>query len=258
MYITVTETASTLANHSLDQACVVVLDIFRATSTMVTAMYHGINTIQPVSSVEEALAFKSNHPYALLGGEQGGELIPSFDFGNSPLEYKPELLKNKTLIFLTTNGTKTVLAAKGASTIYLGSFLNARFTASKILGERELILACAGTNGEYSLEDSCGAGYLIHLLQDMTETKLSDSAKASLMIYQVCQHELSKFLLQSVNGQVLKQKGRLAEIEYCCTKDIIPLILKFSRLEGIMSFPYEERRLFNDQRNYHSSRQRQK
>lgn len=258
MYITVTDTPSTLANQSLDQACVVVLDIFRATSTMVTAMYHGINTIHPVPSVEEALAFKSNHPHALLGGEQGGEIIAGFNFGNSPLEYKPELLKNKTLIFLTTNGTKAVLAAKGASTIYLGSFLNASVTASKILGEPKLILACAGTNGEYSLEDSCGAGYLIHLLQDMTEVKLSDSARASLMVYQTCQHDLPKLLQQSVNGQVLYQKGRQAEIEYCCTKDIIPLILKFSPQEGIMSFPYEERRLINDQRNYHSSRQRQK
>lgn len=205
---------------------------------MITAMANGIRIIHPVASVEEALALKNNLPYAILGGERCGEKIPGFDFGNSPFEYRPELVSNKALIFLTTNGTKTILAAQRAKKIYLGSFLNAKYIASKILGEKSIILACAGTKGDYSLEDTCGAGYLIHLLENMNKPELSDSARAAFLIYQACQEDLPRFLVQSFNGGILKQKGRLSEVEYCCTKDIIPLMPQFSPSEGIYPSPF--------------------
>lgn len=241
MFLDVADTAKALSHFSANGKTIVALDVFRATSTIVTALYRGARIILPVSSEEEAYALKKVHSNALLGGERYGERIEGFDLGNSPLEYREELIKDSQIIFLSTNGTKAILAAQDAEKVYLGSFLNALATVQQIRGEESVILACAGTKGTFSLEDTCCAGYILHLLRKIAKPELSDSAQAALALYEKYQEHLFTHLSQSRNGKALISKGREADIRYCCTKNILPLVPEFIPLEGILPFPFEER-----------------
>lgn len=242
MYIEVVETASALARLSIRGTVVVALDIFRATSTMITALAQGVQVILPVASEEEAFAFQVRYPRAILGGERYGEPIRGFKLGNSPLEYQGEQLRDSTLIFMSTNGTKAILAAKEAEKIYLGSFLNALPIAQKLRDEKDIILACAGTKGTYSLEDTCCAGYIIHLLRKLGKPEFSDSAMAALAVYETYQANLTKHLSLSTNGRALVGRGHLADIQYCCTRNMLSLVPEYIPREGILPFPCEERR----------------
>lgn len=242
MYIDVVETASALARLSLKGTVIVALDVFRATSTMITALAQGVQVILPVASEEEAFSLKARYPRAILGGERYGERIQGFELGNSPLEYQEEQLRDTTLIFMSTNGTKAILAAKEAEKIYLGSFLNALPTAQKLRDEKDIILACAGTKGTYSLEDACCAGYLIHLLRKLGKPEFSDSAMAALAVYETYQGNLTKNLCLSTNGRALVGRGHLPDIQYCCTRNMLSLVPEYIPQEGILPFPLEERR----------------
>lgn len=244
MYIDVIATAGALSALNLRGTVVVALDVFRATSTMITALAQGSEIILPVSSEEEALAQKRLQPQALLGGERYGEQIPGFDLGNSPLEYQEELLREKPLIFMSTNGTKAILAAKDAAKIYLASFLNALPTAQQLRNEEDIVLACAGTKGTLSLEDTCCSGYLIHLLRKLGKPDLSDSAITALTLYEAYQANLTKHLSLSTNGRALAAKGHLADVQYCCTRNLLSVVPQFIPQEGIVPFPYEERRKY--------------
>lgn len=242
MHINVIETAQLLAGFSVTGKTVVVLDVFRSASTIITALINGSEVIFPVSSVDEAYEQKSSHPQAILGGERFGDKIQGFDLGNSPFEYGEEIVRDKPVIFLSTNGTKAILAACGAEKIYVASFLNGLAAAQKLRTSSDLLLACAGTKGAYSLEDTCCAGYLIHLLYKMSKLTLSDSAAAALVLYQAYQDNLSLYLSKSTNGSTLASKGRQSEIQYCCTRDILALVPEFIQEKGILPFPFEERR----------------
>src|SRR6186713_700412 len=108
--------------YDITGSVVVVIDILRATSSMCVAMYHGVNSIVPVASVEESLAYR-NKGY-LIGAERNGEMLDGYDLGNSPFSYMTDAVKGKDIALSTTNGTQAIVAAMHAHTIVAGSFLN--------------------------------------------------------------------------------------------------------------------------------------
>ena len=145
------------------------IDVLRATTTMVTALAHGAERILPFLTVEETLAARTKMLDAdpqmagriLLGGERKGVLIDGFDLGNSPDSYTEEQVKDKTILFTTTNGTKAVRSGWGK--VYPVSFLNAAAVVQRILPEqrgKSIAIICAGTCGEFTQEDMLLAGYL--------------------------------------------------------------------------------------------------
>src|SRR5436190_17096535 len=93
-----------LPQRDLSGVTCVVFDVLRATSSMLTGLAHGAAEIHPVCTIEEALALRQRWPDAVLGGERQGDLIPGFDIGNSPLEYRDSVAKRR-IITTTTNGT---------------------------------------------------------------------------------------------------------------------------------------------------------
>src|ERR1700704_4777335 len=124
---------STLADRDLSQTACVVLDILRATTTMMTALANGAEAIIPVSEISEALAIKQQRPEVLLAGERNGLRIRAnqtggidFDLGNSPREFLPEKVRGKTIVMTTTNGTRALRACVHAEAVLVGSFLNLR------------------------------------------------------------------------------------------------------------------------------------
>lgn len=149
----------------------VVIDVLRATTTMVHALAAGCPAIIPCEEVEDARAVAAALPpgSALLGGERGGLLIEGFDRGNSPADYTPDVCQGKTLVMTTTNGTRAILASRDAERVLIAAFGNLGAVADELTrtaGGRPIHLVCAGTEGFISLEDSLLAGALTCRLLD--------------------------------------------------------------------------------------------
>ena len=168
--------------EALDGGTVVVIDVLRATTTIVYALAAGAKTIIPCGEIDEArsVAARFLPNERILGGERGGAKIEGFDLGNSPEEYTPERVRGKTVVFTTTNGTRALLHAKRARQILLGAFVNATATVQRLIGQETVHLLCAGTDGQPTDEDIMLAGMLAEKLrQGGAEYKLNDQAIAA-------------------------------------------------------------------------------
>ena len=200
-----------LPKRDLLRTTCVVFDVLRATSSMITALAHGVREIHPVRTIEEARELKADMPHAVLGGERDGEIISGFDVGNSPFEYTG--LAGRTIITTTTNGTIALRACEHAETVLVGAILNLAELADEIRWREpeELLLVCAGTFEEFALEDACAAGLLIAALPD---AQLTDAAHAALAVAKQFPTPLAA-LRAARNGRALEAKGRGKEVDWC-------------------------------------------
>ena len=141
---------------------VVVIDVLRATTTIIHALAAGAKEVIPLREVEEAgqVAAKMGGQ-AVLGGERGGQRIEGFDLGNSPLEYTPAAVGGKTLVFTTTNGTRAMLRCKEARRILIAGFVNFSAVCRELAEEKEIDIVCAGTDGHVTREDTLLAGAIV-------------------------------------------------------------------------------------------------
>jgi 2-phosphosulfolactate phosphatase len=215
-----------LARRDLSQTVCVVFDILRATSTFVTALKNGAAAIVPVSEIAEAL--KKKGPGVLLGGERNGVKIKTpqgeFDFGNSPREYTPEKVKDKTIVSTTTNGTRALRACAGAKTVLAAAFLNLKATAKFLRDKESVLLICAGTGENAALEDILAAGALCELLSK-GEVALADSAQVALAAYAQMKGDLSGAAGRSENARRLLSIPELAvDVKFCLRRDVFDLV----------------------------------
>ena len=149
----------------------VVIDVLRASTTIITALSHGARAVKTVCTPEEArrLAAAAGEAACLLGGERGGLRIEGFDLGNSPREYSRERIGGRRIVTTTTNGTLAVDACSDAAAILIGALLNRRAVAAEAVARavagggasRRIHLVCAGTDGLVSEEDILGAGAIL-------------------------------------------------------------------------------------------------
>lgn len=149
---------------ALKDGTAVVIDVLRATTTIVHALAAGCSCVHPVAEIEEAkqLANQLEPAKVLLGGERHGVPIEGFHLGNSPSEYQPHCCHETILVLTTTNGTGALLHARHAERILVAGFVNFSATCAALLQEtRPLHLLCAGTDGEISLEDTLLAGAFV-------------------------------------------------------------------------------------------------
>ena len=200
-----------LPQRDLSATTCVVFDILRATSSMVTALAHGVGEIHPVRTIEEALALRGRMPAAVLAGERHGDRIDGFDIGNSPFEYRD--LAGRTLISTTTNGTVALRAVERAQCVLVGAILNLGALAEELrrAAPERVLMVCAGTFEEFALEDAWAAGLLI---AELVSDDLTDSARAALAVTKLYPEPLAA-LLAARNGRVLASKGRSEEVEWC-------------------------------------------
>ncbi|MEA3186974.1 MAG: 2-phosphosulfolactate phosphatase [Chthoniobacter sp.] len=200
-----------LPQRDLSTATVVVFDVLRATSSMITGLAHGMTEIFPARTIEEALELKTRRPDAKLGGERHGDRIEGFDLGNSPLEYRD--LRGERIITTTTNGTVALRASEGAREVLVGALLNMNALVLHLQKEKpsELVLVCAGTFRELALEDVIAAGMLCARLSGSP----SDSARVAEAVFRRHENDLLAALSSARNGRVLLGKNRGAEIEWC-------------------------------------------
>lgn len=203
----------------------IVIDVFRASNTIITALNNGATSIIPVSELDVAWELKKKHPSYLLGGERDCLRIEGFNFGNSPLEYKKDLVKDNSIIFTTSNGSRALNKVKPAKEIYVASFANSKAIATKLnSSETDISIICAGTLGKTSLEDTLAAGKIIDDLFKTKNYKLNDFAILANMGYENFKDNLEDILINSMNGERLIKIDRREDIKYCTLVDTTTVI----------------------------------
>jgi 2-phosphosulfolactate phosphatase len=207
-----------------NDAIVVVIDILRATSAICTAFEHGVKSIIPVASVEEAIEYKNNG--YLAAAERHGEVVPGFELGNSPYSYMGENIKDKTVVLTTTNGTQAIEIARDAHQVVIGSFLNIdAITQWLIAQDRDVVLLCSGWKNRFNLEDTLFAGAVAH---DLLETGLfenaCDTAQAAYHLYVSAKDDTYAFLENSSHRKRLQNLNLERDVRYCLQKNITNVI----------------------------------
>lgn len=164
----------------------VVIDVIRATSTIMEALANGARAVYPVASTEEAvqLAASLGREDALLCGERKGVMIEGFDLGNSPREYTSERVAGKHLVMTTTNGTRAFMAVQGADRVLAASFLNISAAVAAVKGAERLLVVCAGKEDRFSMDDAVCAGMIIRRVLEARGGggSLNDAGRAAVLL----------------------------------------------------------------------------
>ncbi|MBL7937190.1 MAG: 2-phosphosulfolactate phosphatase [Bacteroidia bacterium] len=207
-----------------DESIVVVIDVFRATSAIVTAFYNGVSKMIPVATVEEAKEYQRNG--YLAAAERNGEMIEGFELGNSPFGYMNSKVKGKTIAISTTNGTQAIEASRKASKILVGSFLNLDVLCEYLAAQKkDVVLVCAGWKNKFNLEDTIFAGAVVEKLTTESGFEITcDSAIASKHLYNIAKDDLYEFLSNSSHRNRLAKLDLERDIKYCLTPNQCPVI----------------------------------
>jgi 2-phosphosulfolactate phosphatase len=203
------------AGHLHTSTCAVI-DVIRATSTIVTALAGGASGVQPVADVADAFALKALNPDAILAGERRGQPLPGFDLGNSPEDFTADRVAGRRVILTTTNGTQALAACRGARAVLAVGLLNVEAVATRLceLGP-PWIIVCAGCNGDFGVDDAVVAGALAEALGQ-------DHAFVSL--YHSVQRDLAETLRGSRAGLELVKVGLEKDIPFCAQLNLFPVV----------------------------------
>lgn len=228
MKIHVVSSVNEVKADELVHKTAIVIDVLRATSTMVTALSFGSASILPVETVSQAR--DTCQPGDLLAGERFCKKINGFDFGNSPLEFMTGKLKEKRIVMTTTNGTRAIQKSLRASTIITGAMVNASACAQAALEiGRDVVIVCAGTQDVFSLEDGLCAGFIIEEMKAASADHLDvdDFGLAMNSAFVHEQERLQDTLLNCQNGRRLRKLGFMDDVIYCTEQNrysIVPMV----------------------------------
>lgn len=219
----------------LAEKSAVVIDVLRATSSMIAALDNGAHRIIPTIEVEEARALKRSLPEGsvVLGGERGGLMIDGFDLGNTPQDFSAEKVAGRTVVMTTTNGTRAILMALGAEKVYIAALTNAAAMARVLTeGDEDVVLVGSGTERRISWEDSLCAGAIIQRLMNGTGRggfHLTDSALIAAEIWKSHQHDPVGALRLGRGGRNVVRNGVAEAFESCGAVDSINLIARVNK-----------------------------
>lgn len=206
---------------------VIIIDVLRATTTICTALSNGAREVIPTADIENATKISSNlsSDSRLLGGERQGKKIDGFDLGNSPVEYTPEKVKNRSIIFTTTNGAGAIHKCRYASTALVASFVNVSAIVETIveIGGTWTIL-CSGRQGAFSVEDATCAGMIISKVKEITDVDTEDAGLTTLILYKNYKKSILGMLKKSQHGQYLMSIGFEEDLKVCSSVDSVPVV----------------------------------
>jgi len=207
---------------------VIVVDVLRCTSAIVTALANGATEVKAVKTIREARSLKSRNPASILAGERGGFPPEGFDIGNSPREFTQDRVRGRRIIITTTSGTQAINNASEARTVLLGSFLNVTAIAKTAwdIAEKEnsnLTIAMSGKQGGLSLEDMLCTGAIINHW-DNSLVEYSDAAYAALLAYRNASSDLPRHILTGNHAQELVEAGFRDDVLFCIESDKWPIV----------------------------------
>lgn len=216
--------------YDISNSVVVIIDVFRATSTIASALYNGARCVIPVDSVPKAIEISRNIG-GIAAGERDGMIAEGLSHGNSPLEYPREFIENKTLVLTTTNGTRLLQMAldKNADTIISGSFPNLDAVCEYLVkAGKNVIMGCAGWKDRFNLEDTLFAGAVIHEVKTHFTIHCDSSLMAETM-YDKYKNKLVDFAPKLTHYHRLVERfGLIEDIRYCLTPNlanVLPLYI---------------------------------
>lgn len=219
---------------------VVVIDVLRASTTIVTALDHGAAAVWAVGEPADArrLATKLGRSRCLLGGERDAVRIRGFDLGNSPLEYTPAVVGGKHVVITTTNGTRALIAGqRGAHTLCVGAFANhgavlLRIREALRVG-RDVAIICSGSDGRFSLEDATCAGHFVRGAQRIRGAggtpAINDAARTAAALAERYPLGTARLFRDADHGRTLRNAGFARDLVACREVDryhIVPVLAR--------------------------------
>ncbi len=207
--------------EKLSGATVVVIDVFLATTTLLAILENGARSVLPVASLEEAEEVGSglDRTRTLRGGEQDAEKIEGYDLGPYPEEYTPEVVEDKDVIFVTTNGTRAIGSAVPAKSLLIGCLRNAPAVAQYLeaSGTKSVYVVCAGSAGRFTTEDFLGASTILSRLNNdgyLDDWRLNDAAWLALDFAERYEGREMEALRHSRAGRWFLENDMTRELEF--------------------------------------------
>lgn len=207
--------------YNADNCIFVIIDVFRATSTIATALYNGAERIIPVDKVDKCIEI-GRKVGGITAGERDGKVIEGLAHGNSPAEYPRSFIQGKTLVLTTTNGTKLLQMAlnSGASEVITGSYPNLSAVCDFLISEKKnVILGCSGWKDKFNLEDTLFAGAVISKVKEHFTVHCDSSLMAEEM-YQLHKKDMKDFIRFTTHWHRLSAFGLEKDLEYCVSEDV--------------------------------------
>jgi 2-phosphosulfolactate phosphatase len=203
----------------------VVVDILRATSSIVTALAEGVTHLVPVSEVADCQVLAADG--YLTAAERDGRQAAGVDLGNSPFGYLDGVVatQGRAVAITTTNGTRALHLSQAADTVAVGAFLNLGAVADFLRQEqKDVVVVCAGWKGNFCLEDTLYGGALAHRLAADFTTTDSDATLAALDLWQAAQADVAGYLLKSSHVRRLNSLELHKDMEFCVRQDVYNVV----------------------------------
>ena len=211
------EIKSCLEGAKEAEGLTVIIDVLRASNTIIATLNKGANYIIPVEDLADAYRLKKINPEYLLFGERNGLTPEGFDCGNSPAEVSNLDLKDKVILFTTSAGTKAIINAENADEIIIASYANAEAVANYIKNKNpdKVTLVAIGLDAyKKAEEDELCAQYIKELLEGRKPNYES----------------MKKIILKSDGANRLRRLNQLDDLKFCTGRlnfyDIVPKVVE--------------------------------
>ena len=214
---------------------VAVIDVLRASTTIVTALANGARAVVPFADADELMtrARQFQRGDVRLAGERKMHAIEGFDLGNSPAQFTPAAVNGMTVLMTTTNGTRALVAAQGAADIVVAAYVNqSAVTAmlrAALRGGTDVVIACAGHDGHYALEDAACAGRFVRTVaRRLSGVAMNDAAHSCALLARNYGDEIGTVFRDAAHGRALSAAGFDEDLALCAAVDAYPIVPVFN------------------------------
>jgi len=229
MKVQVISNASDAHNGQFIGKVAIVIDVIRTSTTIVAALHAGAASVIPVETIMEAKGIRQNGD--LLGGERFCKRISDFQLGNSPQDYTSDTVKGKNIILTTTNGTSAIKRCIRADTLLVAGLVNASACSDLAASiGKDIVIVCAGSHDQFTIEDGYCAGLLIANLQQQLspeKLELDDFASAMLALYQYTGASIEDIVRYCISGRRLLELGLEEDLKLCLETDTMPIVPQY-------------------------------
>ncbi len=230
MNIQVIASANMCRKADIKGKVVVVIDVLRSSTVITMALQNGAKSIIPLQTPEEVFAMRDQMESSLVitGGERHAVKIEGFDLGNSPEEYTTQSVNGKDILYTTSNGTAALLASEGAQDVMLGCFLNVTSLTEKVLNlNNDVVIVCAGTNSDFSLDDGICAGMLIYQISRRIPVDTNDLGSLLSKYYESGSSGILSKIVECNHVKTLFALGFHNDVMYCLRTDRSQIVPRF-------------------------------
>lgn len=228
-------TAGELASADSTGRVVAVVDVLRASTTIITALANGARAVVPFADADELMtrARQFERGDVRLAGERKMLPIEGFDLGNSPAQFTTEAVGGMTVLLTTTNGTRALLSAQGAADVVVAAYVNlAAVTAmlrTALRGGTDVVVACSGQDGHYTLEDAACAGRYVRMVtKRLSGVVMNDAAHSCALLARSYSDDIASVFRDSSHGRALSDAGYGDDLALCAAVDAYPIVPVFT------------------------------